>query len=105
VIDSRHINNGTLNDEDIGQTTLVDITGSVGVVPARSCIDRSISGINAAGDHLLLTPEHGGFGHNLSYEVHYRPDTEAAFLHVCNPTNADINDEAVGFNLLVIDAR
>ena len=53
---SADVANGQLNDEDVGQGTFVDFTGSIGNVPALGCVEKPITGVNATGDHLLLTP-------------------------------------------------
>jgi hypothetical protein len=52
------ISNGTLNDEDIAQPNgnFVNFTATIGRVPANSCVYRHVTGVSAAGDHLLLTP-------------------------------------------------
>ena len=108
VIDNRHINPGTLNDEDISQGAFVNFTGSIGVVPAQSCVDRFVTGVNAAGDHLLLTPNFADTSSNLEYSAQHSAPGDggnAVAIHVCNHTAAPIDDGNTRFNLLVIDAQ
>jgi hypothetical protein len=104
VIDSRHINNGTLNDEDVGQGTVVDFAASIGTIPPESCVYRNVTGINAQGDHLLLTPSFHD-SQDAVYSLQYHTDAEHATLQACNPGPFSVNDGITHFNLLVIDAQ
>ena len=93
---------------DIAQVggTVTNFLGDIGLVPARSCVSRRISGIDAAGDHLLLAPNFDGSSANLSYGIEYSTSQNGdAFIKACNPTNSDINDSFTRFNLLEIDAQ
>jgi hypothetical protein len=92
------------NDQDVGQGTFVDFQATIGDVAAQSCKDLNITGINAQGDHLLLTPSNADSDTNLIYDARYR-GTEAATLHVCNPTTSLKQDGTTHFNLLVFDAQ
>jgi len=71
VIDSRHINDGTLNDEDIAQGTFVNFTGNIGIVPAQRCVDRRVTGVNAQGDHVVLTANFETTDSHLDYTAQY----------------------------------
>jgi hypothetical protein len=102
---SSEVVNGSLNDEDIGHTTVVNFTGTIGTVPANSCVDRGVTGVNAQGDHLLLTRNYNTSSPNLIYSAEYLDGDEAMEIQVCNPTTFDINDGTTRFNLLVIDAQ
>jgi hypothetical protein len=107
-VSSVDVRNGTLNDEDIGQGTFVNFVGNVGIIDANTCVADdalAVTGINAQGDHLLLTPNWETANQLLSYSVEYRSGAEHARIKVCNPTNANINDGTTNFNLLVIDAQ
>ena len=64
-----------------------------------------ITGINAQGDHLLLTPNYATADPKLIFNIQYVPNDEYARLRVCNPTDANIDDGNTNFNLLVIDAQ
>jgi hypothetical protein len=64
-----------------------------------------VTGINAAGDHLLLTPDFHTTAFDLDYHIQSRTLDSEARIAVCNPTNAAINDGNTNFNLLVIDAQ
>ena len=99
------VGDGQLNDEDVGQGTFVDFTASINQVAAHDCRDYGISGINAQGDHLLLTPDYDSSNLSLTYEIDYQANDPAALLHVCNPTDATRDDGDTNFNLLVIDAQ
>ena len=105
AINSRHINNGTLNDEDVGQSTFVNFEADIGVVPAQGCVKDQITGINASGDHLLLTPNNNDSRGSLTYQVYYVLGQEWAWLETCNPGTVALNDENTHFNLLVFDAQ
>jgi hypothetical protein len=106
VLASRHINDGTLNDEDISQGTFVNFTGNIGTVPAHNCVERRVTGVNARGDHLLLTPNYEtATTGRLVYSAEYTSDDESMLIQACNPTGASINDGTTNFNLLVIDAQ
>jgi hypothetical protein len=94
-----------LNDEDVGQGTFVDFTGDVGEVSAGACEFRAITGVNAEGDHLVLTPNTVTADSHLGYFIEYSESSEEAWLKVCNPTALDIDDATTNFNLLVIDAQ
>ena len=95
---------GSLEDQDIAQGTFVNFAASIGLIASHGCNTLSITGINAQGDHLLLTPSNHDHS-ALTYEVQYRTDSDSARLFVCNPTDANIDDGTTHFNLLVIDAN
>jgi hypothetical protein len=101
-IDPAHLS-GALNDEKLG-LPFVNFLANIGTVPAQSCVDREVTGVDAQGQHLLLTPNWAGTAQHLSYEAQFRPDAGSAFIHVCNPTPDVIDDSFTRFNLLVIDA-
>jgi hypothetical protein len=85
-----------------------NFVGNVGIIDANTCVADdalAVTGINAQGDHLLLTPNWETANQLLSYSVEYRSGAEHARIKVCNPTNANINDGTTNFNLLVIDAQ
>jgi hypothetical protein len=96
--------NGALNDEDIGQSTY-HFLGNIGIVRAQDCVYRSVTGINAQADHLLLTPDSVDTRAGLDYGVEYDANTGSADIRVCNPTTNSIDDGSTVFNLLVIDAE
>ncbi len=104
-VQSADVRNGTLNDEDVGQGTFVNFAGDIGVVPANDCTLGGIGGINAQGDHLLLTPSFEDANFRLEYKLLYRPDQEFATISTCNRSGVAINDGVTHFNLLVFDAH
>jgi hypothetical protein len=104
-VQSIDVKNGSLNDEDVGQGTVVNFAGNIGVVPAHTCVDRNVTGINAQGDHLLLTPSVADSFGQLVYSIEYRPDLEGAVIVVCNPSDLGVDDEVTHFNLLIFDAQ
>jgi len=99
------IANGVLNDEDIGQSSAVNFGANIGTVNATSCVNRAVSGLNASGDHLLLTPSTFDAHGALIYDARYNVSTHDVTIHVCNFSNATIDDATTTFNLLVIDAQ
>jgi uncharacterized iron-regulated membrane protein len=103
-VGTSEVANGTLNDEDIGQGTFVNFTGAIGNVPGHSCVEKDVSGVNAQGDHLLLTPSFANQHPNLVYSAETTA-SEQMVIQVCNPTANTINDGNTNFNLLVIDAQ
>jgi hypothetical protein len=104
-VGSSEVANGSLNDEDIGQGTFVAFSATIGTVPAQDCVYRDVTGINAQGDHLLLTPDFATTAFDIDYGIQYRSSVEFATIVACNPTGAAINDGSTTFNLLVIDAQ
>jgi hypothetical protein len=98
------VRNFSLNDEDIGQGTS-NFQANIGNVPAQSCAYHEVTGINAQGDHLLLTPNFDTTAFDLDYGAQYSSVGGSAFIAVCNPTGADIDDALTSFNLIVIDAQ
>ena len=99
------IADGDLNDEDIAKLSVVNFPANIPAVPAHECRMPLISGINAQGDHLLLTPNWDDASQFLTYSIQYRADAESALMHVCNPTNNSTLSRTTHFNLLVIDAQ
>jgi hypothetical protein len=97
--------NFQLNDEDVGQGTFVNFTGNIGTIPAQNCVERDVGGVNAQGDHLLLTPNFNTQSPLLVYSAEYHDSAERMDIQVCNPTTSAINDGDTNFNLLVIDAQ
>lgn len=105
-VGTSEVANGSLNDEDVGQGTFVSFSATLGTVAAHDCKYDFITGINAQGDHLLLTPNVDTVPADLDYSVRYRSDAESAALVACNPTASSISVPLGSkFNLLVIDAQ
>jgi hypothetical protein len=102
---SSEVANGSLNDEDVGQGTFVNFSGNIGSVPAHGCVERLVTGVNAQGDHLLLTPDFQTQTSRLVYSAESDGDNASMHIQVCNPADVDINDGNTNFNLLVIDAH
>jgi uncharacterized protein YjbI with pentapeptide repeats len=100
---SSDICDGCLLDQDIAEGTFVHFAANIGTVPV-GCSYRDVTGVNAQGDHLLLTPDFNDAHGSLQYAIQYRPDLEQATIQVCNRTNSSINDATTHFNLLVIEA-
>ena len=104
-VQSRDIANFNLNDEDVAQSLAVDFAATIGVVNAGSCVNKLATGLNAAGDHLLLTPSTVDANGALIYDARYSAATGDVTIHVCNFSNAHIDDGITHFNLLVFDAQ
>ena len=105
AVKSADVANGQLNDEDVGQGTFVNFAANVGTVSTGTCNEAPISGINAQGDHLLLTPSFADANPFLEYTIEYDPVQQAATLRTCNYSIANQNDGTTHFNLLVFDAQ
>lgn len=106
AIDGAHILDRSLNDEDIAEATFVGFVGSIGVVPAQSCVTRLvITGMDAQNDHLILTPDVNNAASLLTYTALYHPNDGNVGLRACNSTTVPIDDGTTNFNLLVIDAQ
>jgi hypothetical protein len=106
--EATNVVNGSLKDEDIGQGVFVDFTGSIGIVPALSCVEKPVSGVNARGDHLLLTANWNSQDPDLVYGAEYDSGVSGAgrmIIQVCNPTPSQIDDGTTRFNLLVFNAQ
>jgi hypothetical protein len=104
AVGTSEVSDGSLNDEDIAQGTF-NFEANIGTVPGGFCIDRQITGINAQGDHLLLTPNDETDHPSLTYEILYRASSSDAWIKVCNHRPVDIDDGNTTFNLLVFDAQ
>ena len=105
-VETSVVEDGSLNDEDVGQTTLTDFSATIGVVPATTCVYRTVTGVSAGGDHLLLTADTTDAAVGLIYSAEYNPDgVDAARIKVCNPFAAGIDDATTHFNLLTFDAQ
>ena len=104
VIDNRHINPGTLNDEDISQGTFVNFLASINAVQAHNCGYNTVTGVNAAGDHLVLTPSFDASPGIINYTAEYAADGTVK-IKACNPTDFAYGAHTTRFNLLVIDAQ
>jgi hypothetical protein len=102
---SSEVANGSLNDEDVGQGTFVNFAATIGQVVTHVCKLDPITGINAAGDHLLLTPSASDANPYLEYTIEYSPSQESATLKTCNYSDTTQNDGTTHFNLLVFDAQ
>jgi hypothetical protein len=96
------VTDGTLNDEDVAERVF-NFTGDIGTVPAHACVERLVIGVNAQGDHLLLTPNYETQASNIVYSADYESTGESMIIQACNNTGSAINDGTTQFNLLVID--
>lgn len=105
TVGTKQVRNFSLNDQDVGQGTFVNFEASIGTIAASDCGSVVISGINAKGDHLLLTPSFQDSNHRLDYTITYQRDVGYAYLNVCNRTDLAIDDGTTHFNLLVFDAQ
>ena len=95
----------TLEDQDVAEGAFVDFEASVGNVVANSCKELEISGINAQGDHLLVTPDFTTVSGRVIYSMEWREESSSAMLQACNPTPTLAAEGFVGMNLLVFDAN
>jgi hypothetical protein len=94
-----------LTDSDISQAdgAIRNFSADIGTVGAHTCVYRAVTGINAARDHLLLTPNFNTTSSFLTDGIEYEDAREQADIKVCNPTGLAINDGVTRFNLLVIN--
>jgi hypothetical protein len=95
------IRDGTLDAQDIGETVSFHFPANIGTVNATSCVNRFVTGLPALGDLLLLTPNVDDAHGALIYDARYDIDADRVTIHVCNFSNAAINDGTTHFNLLV----
>jgi len=98
------ITNFSLNDEDVGQGTFVNFLVSINRVDAHSCGYNTVTGANAAGDHLVLTPSFDASPGVINYTAEYAADGSVR-IKACNPTDFAYGNHTTRFNLLVIDAQ
>jgi hypothetical protein len=100
------IRDGSLNDEDVGQGAFVNLEVNIGVVPAQGCVRRQVPGVNAQGDHLLLTPNENTTSGRVFYDAMWNPSQESIAIQACNLDDAfAVDDGTTNFNLLVFDAQ
>jgi hypothetical protein len=79
-------------------------TASIPTVPPHSCTTVIITGVNARGAHLLLTPDYDSTSGQLVFAAQYRANSDSAVIWACNPTDTQASDLGDSrFNLLVID--
>jgi hypothetical protein len=103
-VGASEVADGSLNDEDIGQGTFVNFLASINRVDAHNCGYNTVTGVNAAGDHLVLTPSFDASPGIINYTAEYAPDGTVRFK-ACNPTDFAYGAHTTRFNLLVIDAQ
>jgi len=104
AVGSAEVIDGSLNDEDIG-LGFVNFAANIGIVTAGQCTERTITGIDVAGDHLLLTPDFNTQSGRLIYSAEYFGSDQAMEIQACNPTDSDVEDGNTNFNLLAIEAQ
>jgi hypothetical protein len=85
--------------------TFVHFEATIGTVPAEGCVTRQITGIDAAKDHLLPTPNFNTTSSNLIFTIAYYDNQEYAYLQACNPTAGAIDEGSGRFNLMVFDTK
>jgi len=108
AVQTADVRDGSLNDEDIAKTTLVNFVVNIGNVPAHQCVNTAIDPFGTDGAHLVLTPSAVDSAIGLTYSVSYDKTPGnfiEAYLTVCNYGASPINDGNTHFNLLVIDAQ
>ncbi len=103
-VGSSEVINNSLNDEDISQGTFVNFLASINSVPAHNCGYNTVTGVNAAGDHLVLTPSFDASPGIINYTAEYAADGTVK-IKACNPTDFNYGAHTTRFNLLVIDAQ
>ncbi len=103
-VGSSEVANGTLNDEDISQGSFVNFLASIKSVAAHNCGYNTVTGVNAAGDHLVLTPSFDASPGIINYTAEYAADGTVR-IKACNPTDFAYGAHTTRFNLLVIDAQ
>jgi hypothetical protein len=97
------VSNNTLIDRDVGETVLRDFAGDIGTVSASSCVNKAVTGGPLSFDHILLTPSFRDANGALEYTAKYDPTANVAYIHVCNWSNATIDDGTTHFNLLAFN--
>jgi hypothetical protein len=100
---------GTLEDQDVGQATLVNFVATIGQMPPDGCNTIPLDGVfgpdvEATGDHLLLTPSQVDAHFLIDYDIKYAPAGDAQII-ACNDSTATVDDGTTHFNLLVFDAN
>ena len=106
---SADVRNGVLNDEDIAQGTFVNFAASIGgadhVIAENACELGGVEGVNAAGDHMLLTAENSGPYVDLDFSIRYHDDSSAILVSCNNGIGPRDTSALAHFNLLVFDAQ
>jgi hypothetical protein len=95
---------GSLEDQDIAEGTFVNFLASINSVGAHNCGYNTVAGVNAAGDHLVLTPSFDDSPGIINYTAEYAADGTVK-IKACNPTDFAYGAHTTRFNLLVIDAH
>jgi hypothetical protein len=103
------IRDASLNDEDVGQGTFVNFAATIGAFVPHECKALPITGIDAQGDHMLLTPSAYDADKDVDYSIRYTNgdfgNNGRAILVACNKGGFYNDDRTTHFNLLVIDAQ
>jgi len=99
------IADGSLEDVDVGEYTSrgTNLYTYIPNLPANNCVNNTVSlPARVNNDHVLLTPDIDDAHPALIYDARY--SNSEAIIHVCNFTNATIDDAYTHYNLLVFDA-
>jgi hypothetical protein len=107
AVGSAEVADSSLNDEDIAQLSIVNFTGTIGVIQAHDCDYKKVTGLPADNkDHFLLTPEVTTSESSLIYTPKWDASEPGdMWIQVCNVTGEAVNDGTTKFNLLEIDAE
>ena len=89
---------------DVVDGSLEDRTSAGLFGPGGACVDLIFTGVDAQGDHLLLTPSATNADNALQYTAMYR-SLNGNCAALCNPTASPVDDGFTNFNLLVFDAK
>jgi hypothetical protein len=102
-IRSFHVDNHTLNDEDIGQAEYINFVAHIPSTQAQHCSQALITGLDVQWkDHLLMTP--AGYGGAFLFSAGFDTTNGQVILKSCNISLSTAGDSNQAFNLLVIDA-
>jgi hypothetical protein len=95
---------GSLEDQDVGQATLVNFALNIRTVDAGSCVGLGIAQVAQPGDHMLLTPA-ADSNIFFDYRVQFDPGFGDLTLIACNRSAVSRDDGTTHFSLLVFDAQ
>jgi hypothetical protein len=91
---------GSLTAKDIAENEF-NFPAAIPAMAPRSCIYLTITGIDAQGDHMLLTPDFNDVSSFVTFGIEYKAGDTSAEMKVCNPTDMNVQSHTSTFNLLV----
>jgi hypothetical protein len=92
---------GSLTASDVGEHQFTNIQVDQPDIGPHSCAYRTIPGVAAQGDHMVLTPDYDTTYTEATYGIEYHAGFNDAEVKICNTTAVTLEGRPTHFNLLV----